>query len=150
MDMITTELSKLGYEMWRPALGGSGVLSHSYIPDVFKSNSGQEKFKEFDVFEKLVKVVIPHDMLQSFVGRIFSKLSQRAIAVIPLTPLYAVSRCCSNNGRILVRRTMFVFGVQRCHQSDSHPFLCKTTTSVIHGFQNNNNDNNTKNSVLEI
>lgn len=35
VDMITTELTKLGFEIWRPSLGGYGVVYHEDRPDVF-------------------------------------------------------------------------------------------------------------------
>jgi hypothetical protein len=33
--MIRDELSKEGYEMWLPPLGGPGVMTHSHKPELF-------------------------------------------------------------------------------------------------------------------
>ncbi|KRY48324.1 2,3-bisphosphoglycerate-independent phosphoglycerate mutase, partial [Trichinella britovi] len=36
IDMITSEVHKLGYDLWQPKLGGSGVVLHSSIPEEFR------------------------------------------------------------------------------------------------------------------
>ncbi|KRZ49363.1 2,3-bisphosphoglycerate-independent phosphoglycerate mutase, partial [Trichinella nativa] len=42
IDMITSEVHKLGYDLWQPKLGGSGVVLHSSIPEEFRLTN--EKF----------------------------------------------------------------------------------------------------------
>ncbi|KAE9414981.1 hypothetical protein Angca_003699, partial [Angiostrongylus cantonensis] len=37
LDMITSELIKLGYEVWQPPLGGPGVIEHQRRPDLFQT-----------------------------------------------------------------------------------------------------------------
>lgn len=39
LNMIRDELTKEGYEMWQPALGGPGVMSHMRKPDLFANNT---------------------------------------------------------------------------------------------------------------
>ncbi|KAI6188513.1 hypothetical protein M3Y98_00363000 [Aphelenchoides besseyi] len=39
LNMIRDELSKEGYEMWQPPLGGPGVMCHVHKPDLFISNA---------------------------------------------------------------------------------------------------------------
>lgn len=40
LEMIRVELTKLGYELWQPPLGGAGVLMHSNKPDLFATKTG--------------------------------------------------------------------------------------------------------------
>ncbi|CAJ0580648.1 unnamed protein product, partial [Mesorhabditis spiculigera] len=39
LEMISNELSKLGYEVWQPPLGGPGVVEHSRKPELFQTNT---------------------------------------------------------------------------------------------------------------
>ncbi|CAJ0941634.1 unnamed protein product, partial [Mesorhabditis belari] len=39
LDMISSELTKLGYEVWQPPLGGPGVVEHTRKPDLFQITS---------------------------------------------------------------------------------------------------------------
>lgn len=34
MDMITQELEKMGFELWQPPLGGTGVCLHKRRPEI--------------------------------------------------------------------------------------------------------------------
>uniref|UniRef100_A0A915KM30 Uncharacterized protein n=1 Tax=Romanomermis culicivorax TaxID=13658 RepID=A0A915KM30_ROMCU len=34
IDMITSEVTSMGYELWQPTLGGLGILSHAKKPDI--------------------------------------------------------------------------------------------------------------------
>ncbi|KHJ44173.1 GHMP kinase protein [Trichuris suis] len=33
IDMITSEVQKMGYDLWQPKLGGNGVVSHTTVPE---------------------------------------------------------------------------------------------------------------------
>ncbi|CDW56280.1 mevalonate kinase family protein [Trichuris trichiura] len=33
IDMITSEVQKMGYDLWQPKLGGNGVVSHTAVPE---------------------------------------------------------------------------------------------------------------------
>uniref|UniRef100_A0A5S6QIR8 Mevalonate kinase n=1 Tax=Trichuris muris TaxID=70415 RepID=A0A5S6QIR8_TRIMR len=33
IDMITSEVQKMGYDLWQPKLGGNGVISHTTVPE---------------------------------------------------------------------------------------------------------------------
>lgn len=40
MDMITSEITNMGYEMWQPTLGGDGVMMHSKKPEILQFSKG--------------------------------------------------------------------------------------------------------------
>ncbi len=43
MEMIKQEITKLGYELWQPPLGGAGVVVHESRPAIFSSGQNRQK-----------------------------------------------------------------------------------------------------------